>query len=107
MISASQCVRTAIRLNVTSTTTRIMDGVFSIYRGVIAGIGFLIVIAFISRRTRAHPQEPPYVKPRIPLVGHLIGVLWYGYDYYPMMASVPIRIVKIGLGRLMMKQKTC
>lgn len=28
------------------------------------------------------PREPPEVKPRIPFVGHIIGVLWYRQDYY-------------------------
>ena len=27
-------------------------------------------------------NEPPYVSPKVPLIGHAIGLLWSKYDYY-------------------------
>lgn len=31
---------------------------------------------------RVHPQEPPLVKPRIPLVGHIVGLLTEKSQYF-------------------------
>jgi hypothetical protein len=31
---------------------------------------------------RLDPNEPPLVKPSVPLIGHIIGVLWHQNDYH-------------------------
>lgn len=31
---------------------------------------------------RLDPQEPPLLKPKVPLIGHIIGILWHHYDYH-------------------------
>lgn len=30
------------------------------------------------------PREPPLVKPTIPFIGHIIGLMWYSHDYLAM-----------------------
>ncbi|KAF6837149.1 prostacyclin synthase [Colletotrichum plurivorum] len=46
------------------------------------------------------PREPPEVKPRIPFIGHIIGVLWHKQDYYRELArenaNRPIFTVSMG-----------
>ena len=31
---------------------------------------------------RLDPREPPLLKPKVPLIGHIIGLLWNEYDYH-------------------------
>jgi hypothetical protein len=46
--------------------------------------GSLVVIClvgFVAVR-RPDSREPPYIKPGIPLIGHIVGILRYGVPYY-------------------------
>ncbi|KAH6615387.1 cytochrome P450 [Boeremia exigua] len=42
----------------------------------------LVVFLKYALRFNIHPQEPPVVYPRIPLVGHIIGMLTAGATYF-------------------------
>ncbi|KAF2144309.1 uncharacterized protein K452DRAFT_267597 [Aplosporella prunicola CBS 121167] len=46
-----------------------------------------VSIFVLAHRYSAHPtgsREPPFIPSRLPLIGHLICMLWYGKDYYRM-----------------------
>lgn len=45
-----------------------------------------IVLLGISRRLTIDydPREPPLIKSRIPIIGHILGIFWYGTQYYAM-----------------------
>lgn len=50
-------------------------------------VGFVITFfsaAVLERWLRAHPdpREPPVLYPRIPFIGHIIGLLTKGAQYY-------------------------
>lgn len=32
--------------------------------------------------TKPSAKEPPYISPKIPLIGHAIGLLRYNFEYY-------------------------
>jgi hypothetical protein len=51
----------------------------------LAGIG-LLRQAF---DVRLDPQEPPPVRPRIPVIDHIIGLLRYHMGYFEQLAFVP------------------
>ena len=46
----------------------------------VIGGTFVILGALFSHKH--DPQEPPYISPTIPYIGHLIGLLMKRYDYY-------------------------
>ena len=41
-----------------------------------------IIWVLVQWTRREHPQEPPYIHPRIPFIGHLIGMIRYGAKYF-------------------------
>lgn len=47
-----------------------------------------LVIFFIVLVARGQPdrREPPHLTPRVPLVGHALGILCYGVPYYAKIA---------------------
>ena len=52
----------------------------------LAVLGLLAVFGYaFTRREKADPREPPLVRSSIPVVGHLLGFLWYGLSYFTMM----------------------
>lgn len=40
----------------------------------------LLYLRFL--RVKRDPREPPVIRPTVPLIGHIIGLLRYGTDYY-------------------------
>lgn len=51
------------------------------------GIGIATAVVFLSllykfSSPQMDPREPPVLKPGIPLVGHLVGLVRYGVDYF-------------------------
>jgi hypothetical protein len=53
----------------------------SLLYGVVAALFAVYLLdAYFCRRR--HPQEPPYLRPKIPLFGHLIGLAMHGSSYY-------------------------
>ncbi|PYI02046.1 cytochrome P450 [Aspergillus sclerotiicarbonarius CBS 121057] len=50
--------------------------------GLVAGLVFVVR----CRRTR-DPREPPAVGSKIPIIGHLVGLLWYGLPYFNMVTE--------------------
>jgi len=46
--------------------------------GIIAAIYLLDFLV----APRLDPREPPLIKPKVPLIGHIIGLLWYQYSYH-------------------------
>jgi cytochrome P450 len=59
----------------------------------IQGVGALLVafviasVLFRATRTKPDPREPPVLQPRIPFIGHIIGLLQHGSDYYSMASA--------------------
>ncbi|PKY06741.1 cytochrome P450 [Aspergillus campestris IBT 28561] len=57
-----------------------------IYR--LFALGALVTLGvFLSRRQKRDPREPPAVGSSIPIIGHLLGLLWYGTEYFSLMAE--------------------
>ncbi|SMR45237.1 unnamed protein product [Zymoseptoria tritici ST99CH_3D1] len=64
-----------------------------------------LVIFFIVLVARGQPdrREPPHLTPRVPLVGHALGILCYGVPYYAKIAhqtSAPIFTLDLLVNRL-------
>ncbi|KAL3259266.1 hypothetical protein ABHI18_005361 [Aspergillus niger] len=54
----------------------------------LAVLGLLAVFGYaFTRREKPDPREPPLVRSSIPVVGHLLGFLWYGLSYFTMMTE--------------------
>lgn len=51
------------------------------------GCCILYILTRLSRVKR-YPNEPPYIEPKFPIVGHVIGLLWKRYHYYVGLLSV-------------------
>ena len=45
------------------------------------GIGFLVLVDYLFS-LRDDPREPPRLRPKLPLIGHLIGMVQYGIGRY-------------------------
>lgn len=45
-------------------------------------LAYLLYLRFL--RAKRDPREPPVISPTIPLIGHIIGLMRYGTDYYAM-----------------------
>ncbi len=43
-------------------------------------VGLHYLVHFLS--TKLDPREPPLISPRIPFIGHVVGLLRYGVPYY-------------------------
>ncbi|RAK95226.1 cytochrome P450 [Aspergillus ibericus CBS 121593] len=50
--------------------------------GLVAGLLYVL-----HRRQSRDPREPPLVSSRIPLIGHLVGLLWHGLPYFDMVTA--------------------
>ena len=50
------------------------------YVGIITFIMFLSLLYKLAP-SRMDPREPPLLKPRPPLIGHIIGLARHGVDY--------------------------
>jgi hypothetical protein len=46
--------------------------------------GSLIIIFLLALVAMRRPdsREPPYIKPGLPFIGHIVGILRYGVPYY-------------------------
>ena len=54
-------------------------------REVLIGLPCVVVLAYILDLLFArldNPREPRRVSPAIPVVGHVVGFLYHGFDYY-------------------------
>ena len=58
---------------------------FVITAAVIVLVGLLL--KYLSTQ-RTDPREPPLVKPRIPLIGHLVGLIRYQNEYFTRLGYV-------------------
>lgn len=45
-------------------------------------MAYLLYLRFL--RVKRDPREPPVIPPTIPLIGHIVGLLRYGTEYYAM-----------------------
>lgn len=51
----------------------------------LSGACVIVVIFWVLSRLLVHPhnpKEPPLIPPMIPIIGHVIGLLCYGTNYY-------------------------
>jgi hypothetical protein len=48
---------------------------------VFGSLAITFLLAFVAVR-RSDSREPPYIKPGIPMIGHIVGILRYGVPYY-------------------------
>jgi hypothetical protein len=49
------------------------------------GLGILVVIFYLIRKITTiniDQQEPPLLKPRLPLIGHIIGLMKHEATYF-------------------------
>lgn len=42
----------------------------------------IFLLVWQKLQVKIDPQEPPLLKPKIPIIGHLIGLVWYRMEYY-------------------------
>ena len=54
----------------------------------VVAAGGVLGLADFCLRAYGDPKEPPYVPARIPLIGHVIGLLTHGTSYYNQIRSV-------------------
>ena len=53
------------------------------------GLVTALVVSLVNAlRFKVDPREPPVIYPKIPLVGHMIGMLTEGMTYYKNLQSV-------------------
>ena len=50
----------------------------------------LVILALNCLSLKLDPLEPPLLKPSIPLIGHIIGLLRHGVDYFSILGLVSI-----------------
>ncbi|KAI9928474.1 hypothetical protein AWENTII_008206 [Aspergillus wentii] len=48
----------------------------------ILGISAIFILYVVVNRPKVDPREPPLIKPKIPIIGHLLGVIQHGMPYY-------------------------
>ncbi len=65
---------------------------------VVVVIGSIFVLDKISG-SKPSTNEPPYISPRIPLIGHAIGLLRKKYDYYLELRYLILSLILIGFPR--------
>ncbi|EAU39081.1 conserved hypothetical protein [Aspergillus terreus NIH2624] len=54
----------------------------------LVALGAVVALGYaLSRRQHRDPREPPVVGSGIPIVGHLLGLLWYGVGYFSLMTE--------------------
>lgn len=50
-------------------------------------LGFAFAVGYVFYKDRkGDPREPPLVTSAIPLVGHLLGLIFSGFGYFTMLA---------------------
>ena len=62
-----------------------MDGVNLTSTNVLLAIAAIASSIFLLERflgTKPVANEPPFISPKIPLIGHAVGLLRNKYDYY-------------------------
>lgn len=70
--------------NLNSTTASVADvSALRKSTALIVGVGTTVVWLFLSwlLSPKIDPNEPPVVKPRIPLIGHIIDMIYYKSDF--------------------------
>ncbi|KAL4888759.1 cytochrome P450 [Aspergillus ambiguus] len=67
-------------------------------------LGAVVALGYVlSRRLSRDPREPPTVGSGIPVVGHLLGLLWHGVAYFSIMTekySYPIFSLDMLFGKV-------
>ena len=72
-----------------------MAASFPIYdngRTALAGFALAVLFAFLASnffRLKTDPREPPVIYPRIPFIGHIIGLVREGPIYINKLRCVP------------------
>jgi hypothetical protein len=46
------------------------------------GFGLAFMLAISKLRVALDPKEPPLLKPRVPIIGHVLGVLMGRIEYF-------------------------
>ena len=64
---------------------------------VLAVVAVLYVLAERFMSIKLDPKEPPMVAPKIPYVGHILGLIQHGSHYYSRI-RFDIPIGKFGIG---------
>ncbi|OIW32305.1 cytochrome P450 [Coniochaeta ligniaria NRRL 30616] len=94
--------------HISTTAFRTADSIISILisrnafiLGGILAVSIYLLDFILS--PRLDPKEPPLVKPSVPLIGHIIGVLWYQNDYHRIVQQkhpLPIASLQMLWGRM-------
>ena len=58
---------------------------------VVSIIGTVFVLANYFLGPKYDVREPPIIRPKVPLVGHIIGLLRHGLRYFEIIRWVPDR----------------
>lgn len=85
-LSANECAQDETTTNMRyDSATRIatIAGMPSLLPAYLAAAAFLAGCVLLWRWIeRRDPQEPPYVRSRIPFIGHVVGMIRYGAKYF-------------------------
>lgn len=57
---------------------------------VLLGCAVLFILGWERLVLDIDPREPPLLKPKVPVIGHLIGILWHQSVYLEKLGYVPI-----------------
>ena len=56
-----------------------------LYEAVLVGFAAIFIVGYITDRLFGYlddPQEPCRIHPKVPVIGHFLGLIRYGWDYY-------------------------
>lgn len=56
-----------------------------LYEAVLVGFNAIFIVGYITDRLFGYlddPREPRRIHPKIPVIGHFLGLIRYGWDYY-------------------------
>ncbi|RDW69215.1 cytochrome P450-5 [Coleophoma cylindrospora] len=82
-----------------SLVSKVTSGNALILCGIIGG---LYLLDFLLT-PRLDPSEPPLLKPSIPLIGHIIGIIWHQNDYHRIVHQkhpIPIASLQMLWGKI-------
>ncbi|KAF0330819.1 prostacyclin synthase [Colletotrichum asianum] len=77
-------------------------GISPTFLSLIAGVAVIVLLISRWSTPDLDDREPPALKPRFPVIGHLIGLLWYQGQYFKVLykKGLPIATLPILNGKL-------
>jgi hypothetical protein len=67
------------------------------YGLVLAAAITLLVVYLVRFPVRMDPQEPPILRPRIPFIGHLLGLISLSHGYHRLQLCVTLPHARLAI----------